>query len=304
MIPHPSTTPAGPPPSSTNSFTPAGVPPPSSIFGSSQPKSGTRLFAAKQASSDKSSTRPGNQAKSPGGQKSIPRSWDRNANDSLSAGTPLKPQERGRTFAVPDPSSPSGFTASILDDEDRSEDSMEDDDGHSDAAELMLGTNGSVHFESTNQRNGSNKIPSKSSTKPFIPNGSLASLGGLDWARSDFGSSIDPTSPRSTKRLRDSTAQYDVSNQQSPSAKRLKKDSAIPGIIQNISAQLGTAKLQESGLVIWETESCMGALYQAETLPEDQQKAVEAVLPTVSKGLGCRKGLSTNDRRWMMNLQQ
>lgn len=197
----------------------------------------------------------------------------------------MRPQERGRTFAVPDPSSPSGFTASVLDDEDRSEDSMEDDAGHSDAAELMLGTNGSVRFESTNQRNGSNENPSKYFTKPSIPNGSLASLGGLDWARSDFGSSIDPTSPRSTKRLRDSTAHSDASNQQRPSAKRMKKDSAIPGIIENISAKLGTAKLQESGLVIWETESWMGTLYQAETLPEDQEKAVEAVLPSASKGL-------------------
>ncbi|KAL8752041.1 MAG: hypothetical protein Q9184_005865, partial [Pyrenodesmia sp. 2 TL-2023] len=285
LFPHPSTTPAGPPPSSINSFTPAGIPPPSSIFGSSQPKSGTRLFEAKKASNSTFSNRIGDKAKSSGVRKPIPPSWERSADNSLLGSTPLKPQERGRTFAVPDPSSPGGFTASLLDDDNRSECSMEDEDGYSDAAQSMLRTNGSVRFESTTQGNGLNGNPSKSAMKPSVANGPLASPGGLDVVRSEFGSSIDPTSPRSTKRLRDSTAQFDAFNQQRPSAKRLKKDSAIPGIIQNISASLGTAKLQESGHLILEMESWMGNLYRAETLPEDQEKAVEAVLPFASKGL-------------------
>src|SRR6186713_1926532 len=48
----PSTTPAGPPPSATNSFTPAG-PPPSSVFGSSQLGPGTALFSSKSTKSNK-----------------------------------------------------------------------------------------------------------------------------------------------------------------------------------------------------------------------------------------------------------
>ncbi|KAL8920546.1 MAG: hypothetical protein Q9208_006168 [Pyrenodesmia sp. 3 TL-2023] len=162
---------------------------------------------------------------------------------------------------------------------------MEDDDGYSDAAQSMLRTNGNVRFESTTQVNNSDGNRLKSAMRPAVANGSLGSPDGLDLARSEFGSSIGPTSPRSTKRLRDSTAQFDAFNQQRPSAKRLKKDSAIPGIIQNISAKLGTAKLQESGHLILETESWMGNLYRAETLPEDEEKAVEAVLPFASKGL-------------------
>lgn len=50
---HPSTTPAGPPPSSANSFTPSGPPPPS-VFGSSQPGTGVSKLRFSRAPNDQS----------------------------------------------------------------------------------------------------------------------------------------------------------------------------------------------------------------------------------------------------------
>lgn len=192
---------------------------------------------------------------------------------------------------MPDPSSPIDFTASVDNADNRSESSMEEEDVESGNAYPQPRANSSVRFDSLARKESSHQTPWMSS----IVNKSLASPGDIDWARSDFGSSIDAATPRSTKRLRDSTAHFDASIQQRPPAKRQRNDSAIPGIIQNISKNLGTAKLQESGHMILEIESWMGNIYRAETLPEGQEKAVENVLPFASKGV-CDLWRTSNDQ--------
>lgn len=182
---------------------------------------------------------------------------------------------------MPDPSSPIDLTAARDDRDDRSEDDIDEGDEGSYGVHSKLKTNGSHPWEPTANDKSANPTPYKSS----IANGSLLSSGSIDWTRSNFGSSIGNATPQNTKRLRDSTTHYDASIQSRPPNKRQKKDSALPGIIQNISTNLGAAKLHEPGHLILETESLMGMMYQTEVLPEDREKAIEDVLPLVSKGL-------------------
>lgn len=193
----------------------------------------------------------------------------------------MKPYDRGRAFAVPDPSSPINLIANHNDEGDGSEDDMDEDDEDNNGAHLEPNVAGTHRYQSIADRKSANGIPHKSS----IANGSLVSPGGIDWARSNFGSSIGDATPRSTKRLRNSPAHHNASIQERPAKRRQRKESAIPSIIQNISTNLGTAKLQEPAHLILETEALMGTIYQVEALPEDREKAVEEILPLVSKGL-------------------
>ncbi|KAL8712062.1 MAG: hypothetical protein Q9225_007012, partial [Loekoesia sp. 1 TL-2023] len=280
-ISHPSTTPAGPPPSSTNYFTPAGHPPPSSLFGSSQLKSNNRLFGSKPTSSNVLAARSNDQISPLGEEKSKQQAWDRSANSSLLGSTPLRPAQRGSTFAVPDLSSPIDLTATNDDEEDDSGDDMEGEDEERNAAYSELFEDDTMRSDSLAHREASSRTPLKSS----IANGSLASPGGIDWANSNFGSSIGAGTPRSTKRLRDSTAANDASTLARPPAKKQRKDSAIPGIIQNISSNLGGAKLQETDHLILETEAWVEQIYQEEALPEGREKAVENILPLATAAL-------------------
>ncbi|KAI4101616.1 MAG: hypothetical protein LQ345_007408 [Seirophora villosa] len=167
------------------------------------------------------------------------------------------------------------------DEDERSEGTWAESDVESDGAHSNLRTNGKVRFDSTTQT----KDLDLSTFHSTVANGSLPRPGGVAWAKPSFGSSIDAASPRSAKRLRDSNVPLDVSTKQRPPAKRQKRDSALPSIIQNISGNMGVAKLQESDHLILETESWMGMIYRAEALPEDGEKAVEDIIPSASKGL-------------------
>ncbi|KAL9604282.1 MAG: hypothetical protein Q9219_000680 [cf. Caloplaca sp. 3 TL-2023] len=291
---HPSTTPAGPPPSTANSFTPAGQPPPSSIFGSSQLKSGNRLFTSKLGANNGLMSRSNVQSKASGIEQSQQHAWEQSANISSLTSTPLRPSQGGKTFAVPDLSSSIGPAATSDDEEDISDD-MDQDYEESDGALSDLLPDDDLRLSSLTRKAGLSPIPPKS----IIANGSLPSLGGIDRGKSNFGSSNGLGTPRSTKRLRDSTFLPNVSTQQRPPAKRQKRDSAIPGIIQKFSTGLGTAKLSESDHLILKTESCIEQIYQAEALSEGREKAVEDILPLTVNGLcslwRSREGESSQD---------
>ncbi|KAL8828876.1 MAG: hypothetical protein Q9170_006414 [Blastenia crenularia] len=280
--PHPSTTPAGPPPSITNSFTPAGHPPPSSIFGSSQLKSGNRLFESRPNSSNRFTARSNDRTRLQGPKKVEEPSWDQSANTSLFESTPLQPARKGLTFAVPEQSSPIGLTATNGDEQSDSEDGMEEDYGDANGAlsELLPEDNERLNLLA-GKAASSNRTPPKFS----VANGSVASPGGIDWGKSNLGFSVGTSTPRSTKRPRDSIVHYDLAAEQRPPTKRQKKDSAIPCIIQNISSNLGTARLQENDHMILETESWLERIYQDEARPGGQEKAVENILPQATEGL-------------------
>ena len=277
---HPSTTPAGPPPSSTNSFTPAGHPPPSSIFGSSQLKSGNRLFGSKTNSSNVLAGKGTNQTRYPEVEKPKQRTENPTVNTSSLGTSPLRSAQRGRTFAVPDPSSPTDLAA-INDDEEDFENSMEEESEEMNGDNSELLTDSHAQFGSLIDDGGLSRIT------PRHPNanGSLAGLDGIDWGKPHFGSSVDVGTPRSAKRLRGSVAFQDVSVQERPPAKRQKKESAIPDIIRKLSVNLGTAKLHESDHLILQTESWFEKIYQAESLPEDRENAVEKTIPLATSGL-------------------
>ncbi|KAL8950060.1 MAG: hypothetical protein Q9222_003883 [Ikaeria aurantiellina] len=273
---HPSTTPAGPPPSSTHSFTPAGQPPPSSIFGSSQIGSGKQIFRSHHHLGNHPGSEPNNLSKLSGFEKPTGQSWSpHSTTGSLLKNSLARSDQRGRTFAIPDPSSSISLTASgnDVDGSDRgNEDIIERDDSFLSSA-------------SPKPSNFDNLSRLKDSTpyNPSIANGSHASPGNIDWAKSNFGSSVATGPSRSTKRLHDSTALFDESLRQIPPLKRQRKDSAIPGIIQNMSADLGTAKLLESDDLIIGSEASIGKIYPIEAAPERREKAIEDALPVATK---------------------
>ncbi|KAL8816721.1 MAG: hypothetical protein Q9223_004313, partial [Gallowayella weberi] len=278
LSPPPTTTPGGPPPSATNSFTPAGVPPPSSIFGSSQVKPGSGLFASKQNPSNGLFSRPAVQNnRSSSLEKPVGSARGSTGKTSLLRSTPIRPDQRGRTFTVPDASSPIDLTGTN-DDEDESDDDMDAPEEENDDQSDHLGV-GTVGLSPAHGRR-----PNVSPFRSSIHNSTQSSHGGFDWARSDFGSSIGASS-RSPKRPRESVTLFDASSRQKPPAKRQKKDSAIPGIVEDMSRRLGVAKLQESDFLILGTEACVGKIYEVEALPEPKEKAIEEALPVATKEL-------------------
>ena len=210
----------------------------------------------------------------------MPRNVAPTTSTSLLGSTPLKPGSKGRTFAVPVSSSLIDITASN-DDQEWSENGMEEADDDVDAPHLDTSLEAHLRNDSPAPRDYPKSTPFKMSAG----NGSLASSGGIDWARSDFGSSLGAGTPRSTKRPRDSIATSNALSRQKPPAKRQKKESAIPGITKNMAARLGTAKLQESDELISRSESCMGAIYRDGILPEDEERTIKAALPIATKRL-------------------
>ncbi|KAI4100979.1 MAG: hypothetical protein LQ339_005300 [Xanthoria mediterranea] len=280
---HPTTTPAGPPPSrptsSTNSFTPAGPPPPSSILGNSQIRPGSKLNFSKPTTSNGFSKRPTTQGSALfRTEKPVALTKSPNVDPTPSGSSPAMSAPRARTFAVPDTNSPIDLTAT--NDDDEFEDDM-DTDGED------------IENNSLNSAGSSMRFVSAAHGKPTDPtamipsnfNRSLASPGGIDWARSNFGSSIGADSLKSTKRNRESTGFYDASYRQNPPVKRQKKESVLPGILHDMSRKLGTARLQESDALILASEACVGQIYQAEVSSAGHGKALEDALPIATKGL-------------------
>ncbi|KAL8671543.1 MAG: hypothetical protein Q9168_003950 [Polycauliona sp. 1 TL-2023] len=281
---HPTTTPAGPPPSrpasTKNSFTPAGAPPPSSIFGSSQQRPGSESNVLRQNKSNGPDKRPSSQG-NPLFKIQKPTFLTKSSNreSALFESSPARSAQRGRTFAVPDASSPIDLTANN-DDEDEFQDDMdaegEDIDNHS------LNSTGSS-MQSTSAAH--NKLAHLGTIQASHFDNSLGTSGGIDWARSNFGSSIGGDSPRSTKRPRETTSVYDPSSRRKPPAKRQKKESAMPRIIHDMSRKLGIARLQESDALILGSESSLGQIYQADSFPAGPEKALEEALPTAARDL-------------------
>ncbi|KAL8713400.1 MAG: hypothetical protein Q9220_002599 [cf. Caloplaca sp. 1 TL-2023] len=259
---HPSTTPAGPPPSSTNSFTPAGQPPPSSILGSSQTRSSKQIFGSNQLVDHRSGSIPSFQGKLPGFEKPTGQRWNPHITSSLTKSSP----EKGRTFAIPDPSS----SINLAEDGDTDDGSDHGNGNIIDRDDSFLST-------------ASARPPDHQVYNPSIANGSLVSPGSTDWAKSSFASSTGAGPSRSTKRLHDSTAQFDESLRHVPPLKRQKKDSAIPSILQNMSASLGAAELQESDDLIIGSEASIGKLYPTLATSEGREKAIENALPLATK---------------------
>lgn len=274
--PNPSTTPAGPPPSSVRSFTPAD-PPPSSIFGSSQLGSGRTLFKSRANAGANAGSRKNANALPTGnidGRK-LARFLDKSGNFDFGHSNDAPTRN---TFGVPNGSSSIGQHESDGDEADSDdeggtdeEDFEEDDVAEASEEEYTMDLGPESNDRSLNL----------GSSISSLPNGSLAK--GKQVA---FGSSILDDSPRGVKRSRGASA---ISNTTYRSPKRPSKprqESAIPSIAKSMVAQHRIAELKESDQFVLGTEDILQQeLFSAQVSAEAHDHRLETALSRASERL-------------------
>lgn len=285
FAPNPSTTPAGPPPSSVRSFTPAD-PPPSSIFGSSQLGSGKILFKSKASAGTNSSSRRSANPLTAGtidGQK-LARFLDKSGdfNFENSNGLPTK-----STFGVPSSSPPSEMVSDSEEDPDEDddveayEDYEEEDDAEASEEEGTMDADPGNVDHSFHVGSFVSPIPNVSSAKgKFVA----------------FGSSIMDTTPHDIKRSHGDARRSSISHRSVKEPSKPRQESAIPSIAKSMAAQRGTAEFVEDDDFIVRTEDILQQdLYSTEVLGEAHDQALNAGLPKASERLA-RFWRSTCDR--------
>lgn len=269
---NPSTTPAGPPPSSARSFTPAD-PPPSSVTGSSQLGSGKTLFKSKAATTANGSHRKNVNPISSStidGDK-LARFLDKNHGLEFlnNHGKHTK-----NTFGVPSSSPPGPVSGEEEDSYDEESEAhvdegdgrrSDDEDGTMDVdlreARITFGLGSTMSSIPYGSMANGNSVGLNSSIMDATPLGVKRTRGGGSISASD--------SLRSTKR-----------------SSRPKQDSAIPSIAKSIAIRNGAASLEEEDDFIIETERILQQdLYSTEVLGAGQDHALNTGLPNVSENL-------------------
>ena len=261
---NPSTTPAGPPPSSVGSFTPAD-PPPSSIFGSSQPGSGKTLFKKKLSHVANAGSRrsvistPSNSID----QSKLARYLDKSGRFDLgSTNSPLSRNALGLTS-----SSLQSKPADDDDQDDEYETESFDDDEDADGSEVEDG-------------NKDVDMGGEDIAKP-ISNGSFAHEDSLN-----LGSSILDGTPRGMKRSRGGAMIPYTPPRSAKKHRKPTQESAIPAIAKNMATRMGIAKLHETDNFIVKTEEILQEeFYGTENLENTQEQSLKAALPNASESL-------------------
>ena len=273
FAPNPSTTPAGPPPSSARSFTPAG-PPPSSVFGSSRLESGNGLFQPKpRLGSGMGSQRSRNSPSSKPVQTRKPSSTLFKSSPRSKFGS----ERRDNTFATPSSSSQANQFSNT---EMGSDEDMDGDDEDLDQDEGSE-EEGSMEVDS----DAENRLPEPSFIEGF-QQGSVRSSVLYDWAQ--HGSSVNDQplhnirSPQVPQR-RASTTPKPIRQIALSTIK--KKDSAVPTLVRDFAKQVGPPNLNEPDKLILETDASVSQLYQSETSYEEQEQLLEAALVAVPTAL-------------------
>lgn len=265
---HPSTTPAGPPPSSACSFTPAGPPPPS-IFDSSQLGSGNTLFNSKASfGPDLSSYRnPVSPPTDAGTRNTSAFSTHSNPATGFKQG-----RLQGNTFAVPSSSPPSGNGTHGFDEDAEGED--EDSAGNY----VDQGSEeGSMKVDSDTEHEDRYNT-ARTAYREFLSRDSLFDL--LEQRRT-----FHNEAPTSMKRSRGGSA---LSYSPSHNGKKgivKKKDSALPGLARDLARQHDTVSLDEPDELILRTEELVNKLYPATPSPEEQERTIQAALVAVPEAL-------------------
>ena len=263
---NPSTTPAGPPPSSVGSFTPAD-PPPSSIFGSSQLGSGKTLFKKKiPHAANTGSRRSANSAPfNPINQSKLARYLDKSGGFDFgsSNGTPSR-----NPFGMPSNSSTSKLVNHSDQEEEYDTESFdEDEDEDAEGSEIQDG----------NEPNG---IHTDHMAKP-LSNGSFADKSSLD-----LGSSLLDGTPRGMKRSRGGAMIPYAPPRSAKKHRKPTRDSAIPDIAKTMATRMGIAKLSETDDFIIDTEETLqGEFYGIGDSGDTQDQILKAALPHVSERL-------------------
>lgn len=278
---HPSTTPAGPPPSSAKSFTPVGHPP-SIAFGSSQLGSGNGIFRPDGGSY----SRGGSQRKSKGPIfKSV-----RPSKQPLSRLGHLPPPklhgQRPNTFTAPGSSLLSSL-ASDMECSDEWEEADDDECGDSGENESEL-RKPKVHNEILNpEENGLD--PHFTENTDEIPNAILEnsmsnnflSSAPYDWI-SHSASTV--SLPRANGELRfphGRNTSYKSPHRRSIAAEK-RKGSALPAIAKNLASQLEPASLDDQDRLIIETENLVKHFYDGS---EDREQSIKAALVMIPEAL-------------------
>lgn len=268
---NPSTTPAGRPLSSVDSFTPAD-PPPSSIFGSSQLGSGRTLFKKKPSpAANSGSRRSVNSAPSNSiNQSKLARYLDKSGRFDLrnSNGLPSK-----NTIRVPS-SSPPSRPADDSDQEEEYETESFNEDEDAEGSEVGDGT-------MDVGMGVDDRLPEPGSITKPVSNGTFANEASLD-----LGSSILDETPRGMKRARGSAMIHYAPPRSAKKHRKPMQDSAVPGIAKNMATRMGIAKLSERDNFITKTEDILQEeFYGTETSDNTPEKALIAALPNTSERL-------------------
>lgn len=268
---NPSTTPAGPPPSSVGSFTPAD-PPPSSIFGSSQLGSGKTLFKKKPSPvANTGSRRSVNSAPARSiDQSKLARYLDKSGRFDLSNSNGLSSK---KAFGVPSSSPLSRLADESDQDEEYDTESFDEDED----AEGSEGGDGTMDVGiGTNDR-----LPEPGSIMKPLPNGSFADENLLD-----LGSSLLDETPRGMKRSRGGAVIPYTPPRSAKKHQKQMQDSAVPGIAKNMATRMGIAKLSEGDNFIIKTEEIIqDKLYGTETSDNTPEQALKAAIPNASEAL-------------------
>ena len=273
---NPSTTPAGPPPSSARSFTPTG-PPPSSVFGGSQVKFGNTLFSSKPRPQQKNGSRLAHNESEPNtfgltdNSPSRPRSQNPLAYSTDHIRDPLATSFTSeRRSLVSDGSDAGGYTDS---DDDIGNGSSGREEGHGQnsedrAMEVDSGDNDLSEAES----HSTSSVGDFKSSAPY------------DWAQHGF-STINGQTPRGTKRSRGGASISHASKYEDDFQLVKRKDSAIPAVAKNLAKQIGPCHLTESDELIIETEKLVSQLYPDVSGGQDANQLLSAALSFIPSAL-------------------
>ena len=275
---NPSTTPAGPPPSSARSFTPAG-PPPTSVFGSSQPGPGNTLFRSKPQPHQSNGSQLRDNNSPPKAFRLTDNSPSRSRSRSKNAGASktdhnrdgfsgsYAPRRRSRLSEASDAES---YTDS---DEDRDNGSSGPEDGHTQASE---DEEMEVDLRDKDiSEDGSHSRSHLGDFKSSIP---------YDWAQHGF-SAINGQTPRGTKRSRGGASITQASTYRDDLQLIKRKNSGIPAVAKNLSKQIGPCHLTESDELIIETENLVGQVYPDVSEQQDENQLLSAALSFVPSAL-------------------
>ena len=268
-MPHPSTTPAGPPPTSTNSFTPAG-PPPSMLFDSSQIEPLNTSSNAKRNinTDDNLSSDPGQS------RKLISSHFVKPKVSNLKGGRSNSP------FAVPGNSPQSQLNSEA---EDRAE-------TQGDAAGMDVYN--SDEYEEHGTEDSEDAMDAESDTEQketdgtlhdYLQSQNLQSSGGFDWAQS--GSSLRDPTPRGMGSIMENTNATQTGPRQDRTQRARRNESMIPTIAKDLAKQIKQSSLDEPDDLILETEELVGQIYSGEDRSEDQELVTQAALIAVPEAL-------------------
>ena len=266
---NPSTTPAGPPPSSVGSFTPAD-PPPSSVFGSSQLGSGKTLFKSKGSASTNLAPRNGIDPSFSGwtdGNK-LTRKPDKGSDVEFSDGDKGKRRHgNGRRN--------NGLFEGLA----------------SDYGEDFYGEQSEAYSEGDDKDGDMiTEVESGLGSRSFYPDStfSLPPNKPSTYRKSaafDFSVLNPPT--RGVKRSRGDSRLSTTSPDKVKLSSRSKKDSNIPSIAKSMATQYGIAKLEERDDFIVGTEDLIQQdLYGTKAQVEQRKPEPAARLSTASERLG------------------